>query len=89
MVDGIEENVVIGNVDESGLELSSGEKEGYKVLKLAMKSTNLLYDIPFQRRLEAIQKFRADIFEGVQVVIWDQSYNTRLTQSTQIQSKAG
>lgn len=72
-----EEDVVVEEVDGSGIELSSAAKEPYKVLKRAMKPMGYVYDFRFQWLLKAVEQSGADIFEGLQAVMYKPPYNTR------------
>lgn len=70
-------DVVVEEVYGSGPELRSAVKESYKVLKQTMKPLCLVYDVPFEGLLDALEQSGGDIYEGMQAVICDSRHNTR------------
>lgn len=61
-VDVKKEDVVVEEVDGSCAALSFTAREAYVVLKLAMKSVFLVYDVRFQGLTKSVKPYGEDLF---------------------------
>lgn len=70
--------VVAENTSGSGTWLSSTGINAYKQLRVARKSVCMVYDVPFQSRLETLEQSNEDRTEGVHAVISEPLYSARV-----------
>lgn len=73
------EDVAAENTIGSDVEMSSNARTAYDQQQNVMKSVCMVYDVPPEMLLEALEHSDEDTSEGVQAVIWDPMYNTRQT----------
>lgn len=76
MVNVEEEDVVVGKVDENGIEPISAAKKAYKVLKGVMKFVRLVDNALVLGLVEDVEQFCNDMFECVQAVMYNTLCNT-------------
>lgn len=61
----------------SGVDRSSTAKEACSVLKSAMKSVGLVYNVPFDWLLEAVEQSVEDMFKGMRAFIYKPPHRLR------------
>lgn len=65
------EEVVAEKASKSNVDLSSAGRNTYEQLKTSMKSVGMMYQVPFQRLLEAVDLSSENIRKGGHAVICD------------------
>lgn len=83
------EDVVAKNPNGIGVKLSSAGRDAYGELQIDMMYVCMLYFVPFQRLLEAVEQSGKDISEGVYAVICDPLYNSCWTAELSVWSMMG
>lgn len=69
------EDAVAEKWSESGVELTSDGRDLYDQLNVSMTSVWMVYDVLFQRLLEAVKQPSKDIYEDLPSVICRLPYN--------------